>query len=151
LDYLGASDFDNSDGTSLRRFIEGTSYNKMYDEGVVICELDGRIPKENNDGTIGFKTGIGTEPNFMVRKDDIKLMIPKARNSDVVDMMYNISADPYELNNLLGYNGMDASDEVIGKAEHLKVCAVFVEYKIAQCSKDLILPYFFHRHCFGNL
>lgn len=47
--------------------------------------------------------------------------MPKLRSSPVVDMMYNLKMNKYETVNLLGRNGMSASEEVIGKAEHLRV------------------------------
>lgn len=36
-------------------------------------------------------------------------------------MMYNLQKDKYEVKNLLGSNAVDASDALIGKAEHLRV------------------------------
>jgi hypothetical protein len=41
-------------------------------------------------------------------------------------MMYNLSSDPFEQTNMLGGKGDSASDEVIGKAEHLK--ALLIEW-----------------------
>lgn len=48
-------------------------------------------------------------------------MMPKLRDSKVPDMLYNLNADPQERNNLLGSNGMTASEATIGKAEHLRI------------------------------
>jgi len=47
LDYMGAASYDYSDGLSLRRFIEGTSFNQFYDETSVVVELDDRWPTGN--------------------------------------------------------------------------------------------------------
>jgi arylsulfatase A-like enzyme len=108
LDYSGASpSLDNTDGTSLRRWIEKTSFNGAFDEGVVVVESD-PVPSK-----------VGSEPNFMVRKGPYKLMMPRLANSSVIDMLYNVEADPFEMDNLLGTSADDSS--VIGKAEHLKI------------------------------
>lgn len=50
----------------------------------------------------------------------------KLAKSKTLDMMYNLTSDPYELTNMLGDKGDSASDEVIGKAEHLK--ALLIEW-----------------------
>jgi hypothetical protein len=52
-----------------------------------------------------------------------KLILTKLAKAKTLDMMYNLSSDPFEENNMLGDS---ASDEVIGKAEHLK--ALLVEW-----------------------
>jgi len=77
-----------SDGKSLRRHIEGTSFNQFYDESAVVCELDERIPKS----AVEFDKEVGGIPNFMVRKGPWKLMLPKLRDSPVIDMMYHLGA-----------------------------------------------------------
>jgi arylsulfatase A-like enzyme len=64
LDYLGAANLDKSDGTSLRRFIEGRSYNKDYDEAMVVVESDFRVPGKSTQ----FNRAFGKQPNFMIRK-----------------------------------------------------------------------------------
>jgi len=117
LDYTGGSNFDTSDGQSLRRFIENTSFNQFYDETAVVAEIDDRWPK----GPFQLAGELGGIPNFMIRKDNWKLILPKKRNSKVVDMFYNLNADPYETNNLLGSKGPRASDAIVGKVEHLKI------------------------------
>lgn len=86
LDYFGAEKYDNSDGTSLRRFIENKSYNKYYDERIVVSEVDERVPISGK----AFDKELGTIPNFMIRKGNWKLMISKLRDSPVPDMMYNL-------------------------------------------------------------
>lgn len=116
LDYAGASAHDRSDGQSLRRFIENTAYNEKYDDGAVISELDLRLPKSTSE----FNRPPGMLPSFMIRKGHWKLLLPKLRSSRILDMMYDLSKDPYEMHNYLGYNSDDASDEVIAKSEHLK-------------------------------
>jgi len=121
LDYLNAGASDNSDGTSMRRFIEGTSYNKNYDERAVVAEWDFRDPKE--DGR-SLARSLGGETNFMILKGNYKLMLTKKASSSRLDMMYNLADDPYEVNNLVGNNGMTASKAVIGKAEHLKILLI---------------------------
>jgi hypothetical protein len=120
LDYAGKSASDNGDGTSLRRFIEKTRYNETYDEEAVVSEWDFRKPLSATtlDRTLGGET------NFLIRKGRYKLMMTKLASSTRLDMMYDIEADPYEVDNLVGNDGMVASDDVIGKAEHLKCLLV---------------------------
>lgn len=125
MDYAGASEYDQSDGLSLRRFIDGTSYNAEYDEGVVVSELNERYPVSNGKGWTGF---LGEEPNFLVRQGDYKLIITKKANSSNIDMMYDLVNDPYEMKNLIGKRGYKAPLQVIGKAEHLK--ALLVEWMV---------------------
>lgn len=122
LDYVGASQLDQSDGLSLRRYIDGTSINLNYDESVVVSELDQRNPMPG-----GKLSGqLGSAPNFLIRKGDYKLIITKLASSKSIDMMYDLKKDPYEMSNLIGKRGATASPQVIGKAEHLK--ALLVEW-----------------------
>jgi Sulfatase len=124
LDYTYASKHDSSDGSSLRRFIEDQSFNERYDERTVMVEIDMRFPKNKNK----LNEGLGERPNFMIRKGNCKLLLPKNRNSDVIDMMYDLSSDPAEMTNLLSAMNYDSAndvpDAVVGKAEHLKVMLV---------------------------
>jgi arylsulfatase A-like enzyme len=77
LDYLDASTYDVGDGSSLRRFIENTSYNQLYDESVVVSELDGQFPASDTklSGRLGKRTA------FMVRKGSYKLILPRLATS----------------------------------------------------------------------
>jgi hypothetical protein len=64
---------------------------------------------------------LGGIPNFMIRKWRYKLILPKNAKTDVeFYIMYDLEVDPYEMDNLVGSAGMSATDEIIGKAEHLK-------------------------------
>jgi Sulfatase len=120
LDYANApAELDDSDGTSLRRLIDRTSYNAEFDEGVVVVEGDSRRPISS---TAFAPHDLGKMPNFMVRRGSHKLMLPRSANSTIFDMMYDTEADPYEMNNLLGTEPDDPV--VIGKAEHLKILLV---------------------------
>ncbi|MCJ8329038.1 MAG: sulfatase-like hydrolase/transferase [Lentisphaeria bacterium] len=129
LDYLGASSFDKSDSKSLRRHIENRNWNERYDDDVVITEWDSRAPRLNKNSKKEKKKKkpkkklmgkLGRETNFMVRKGNYKLMLTKLAKSNRLDMMYDIESDPFEMKNLVGKNGLSASEEIIGKAEHLK-------------------------------
>ncbi len=85
LDYLEIEKHA-SDGKSLRGLIEGTD----SDHGkYVVTEWDYR-------GDIS--------PNYMIIKDGWKLMIPYSKSSQVVNAMYNLNDDPFEMHNLLGNN-----------------------------------------------
>lgn len=91
LDYLGWGGLDRSDGTSLRRYIDKTSFNWLYDERTVVVEIDTQIPKNNH----AFRGKFGTIPNLCLRKGNFKLMLPRSSRSDVLDMMYDLDTDPY--------------------------------------------------------
>lgn len=115
LDYAGTNCTNKSDGKSLRRFIDHQSFNQQYDERVVVIEWDTRYPLSNK-----MLTGkLGDAPNFMIRKGNYKLLLPRKRDSPVLDMLYNLERDPFEMKNLL--NESAVSSAVIGKAEHLKI------------------------------
>lgn len=81
LDYVRAKKLDKSDGRTLRRFIDGTSHNKFYDERHVVVEIDGRVPA--GGGKLSRK--LGSRPNYMIRKGTWKLMLPKKRDSKVIE------------------------------------------------------------------
>ena len=83
LDYLNINAHP-SDGISLRGLIEGT--DKEHGK-YVVTEWDTR-----GDVT----------PNYMIVKDGWKLMVPYSKSSKVINAMYNLNDDPYEMNNLLG-------------------------------------------------
>jgi hypothetical protein len=91
LDYLGYAELDRSDGTSLRRHIDGTSFNWMYDEGTAVVEIDSQIPKTPNS----FRGQLGAIPNLCLRKGGFKLMLPRSSTSSCPDMMYDLGRDPY--------------------------------------------------------
>jgi len=83
LEYMGASDLDRSDGSSLCRYIDRTYFNQVYDERVVVSEMDRRVPLSNRQ----FTRGLGDEPNLMIRKGDFTLILPKKAGSSVLDMV----------------------------------------------------------------
>ena len=120
LDYAGASDLDHSDGKSLRRFIDQKSWNEDYDERTVVVEREQRIPL--NEYTLS--NSLGDAPNLMIRKGSYKLFLPKKADSPVLDMMYNLQNDPFEMKNLLEPSANAIPESVIGKAEHLKILLV---------------------------
>ncbi len=99
LDYLKIEEHP-SDGKSLRGLMEGTDleYGKY-----VVTEWD-------------FRGDI--ESNYMIVKDGWKLIIPYSKESMVIDAMYNLNEDPFEMNNLLGKNPNKA--EYAPKTEELK-------------------------------
>jgi arylsulfatase A-like enzyme len=89
LDYLNAPPrLDTSDGKSLRRFIEHSSYNDEYDDSIVVAEY------EYNGDPVNTKT-YGHMPAFMIRKGDYKLFLPRIAKSPNLDMLYNIKDDRY--------------------------------------------------------
>lgn len=101
LDYLGVEEH-KSDGKSLRGLIEGT--DKEHGK-YVVTEWDYR-------GDVA--------PNYMVIKDGWKLIIPYTKTSKVLNAMYDLNTDPYEMNNLLGNNPNKIYYEK--KAEELRGC-----------------------------
>ena len=118
LDYIGASDYDRSDGKSLRSIIEHRESAKEYDINFVVSEWDFRKPLLSSPDLLD--RDIDDRPSFMIRKGRYKLLIQKLANTDKMDMMFDLKEDPWEMNNLLGENAMTAADAVIAKAEHLK-------------------------------
>jgi arylsulfatase A-like enzyme len=99
LDYLGVEE-QPSDGTSLRGLIEKTdTEHGKY----VVTEWDYR-------GDVS--------PNYMIVKDDWKLMMPYTKTSTVLNAMYNLKEDPHEMNNLLGKN--PDKEKYAAKAEELR-------------------------------
>jgi arylsulfatase A-like enzyme len=99
LDYLNIPEHE-SDGKSLRGLIEGTdTEHGQY----AVTEWD----RENT-------------PNYMVIKDGWKLIIPYTIKSTVINAMYDLNTDPYEINNLLGNN--PNRTQYKEKAEELRAC-----------------------------
>lgn len=99
LDYLGVPEHA-SEGKSLRGLIEGTdTVHGKY----VVTEWD----RDNIS-------------NYMVIKDGWKLIIPYTIKSDVINAMYDLNSDPFEMNNLLGRNPDRALYQE--KAEELRAC-----------------------------
>lgn len=86
LDYLGINE-NISDGNSLRPLIESKNTDKFE---YVVSEWNYNL-KDN-------------EPNYMILKDNWKLLIPYTATSNTIDALYNLEDDPYEMNNLLGNN-----------------------------------------------
>jgi len=110
LDYAGASkELDTSDGNSLRRHVERSSYNERYDENVVVSEYHKNKFEEK------------TRPNYMIRHKCHKLCMIKKHSSPMADVLVDLKNDPDEINNLIGARGLSASLDVIGKAEHLRI------------------------------
>lgn len=85
LDYTGVTG-PVSDGKSLRGLIDGTHQtNGKY----VVTEW-----LYNEDKM----------PGYMILKEGWKMFIPYTSTSTVIDALYNLNDDPYEMNNLLGSN-----------------------------------------------
>ncbi|MBN2639530.1 MAG: sulfatase-like hydrolase/transferase [Bacteroidales bacterium] len=99
LDYLEAGQYP-SDGKSLRGLIEGTDddYGKYV------------VTEWNYRGDVS--------PNYMIVKDGWKLLIPYSKESKVLNALYNLNEDPYEMNNLLGKN--PDKQKHLSKANELK-------------------------------
>ena len=75
-----------SDGKSLRGLIEGTDQNSGK---YVVTEW-------HSDPT--------KWPSYMIVKGDYKMLIPSTSTSTVINALYNLKEDPYEMNNLMGSN-----------------------------------------------
>ncbi|HSM48236.1 MAG TPA: sulfatase/phosphatase domain-containing protein, partial [Draconibacterium sp.] len=85
LDYTGVAG-PVSDGKSLRGLIDKT--DKTNGKYVVTEWL-------NNGDKM---------PGYMILKEGWKMFIPYSETSTVIDALYNLNDDPYEMNNLLGSN-----------------------------------------------
>lgn len=75
-----------SDGKSLRSLIEGT--DQTYGKSVVT----------------EWHSDPSKWPSYMIVKGDWKLLIPSTSTSTVINALYNLKDDPYEMNNLMGSN-----------------------------------------------
>jgi len=84
LDYLEIKN-PGSDGNTLKPLIDGTKTDKF---DFVVTEWNFQM----NDKV----------PNYMIVKDGWKLFIPYTASSKVLDALYDLNKDPYEMNNLLG-------------------------------------------------
>lgn len=82
-DYLSMAKTE-SDGESLRRYIEGRSREK---DPFAVSEWNWRGP---------------VQPNLMVRTKRWKYFIPNTADSKVMNVLYDLKNDPHEMNNLLG-------------------------------------------------
>jgi len=103
LDYLKVPKKE-SDGKSLRGLIEGTdTEHGQY----VVTE---------------WNTSGDDDPNYMIVKDGWKLLIPYSVTSTVINAMYDLNTDPFEMNNLLGNNPDRA--EYQDEAEDLRASLV---------------------------
>lgn len=101
LDYLKIAEF-KSNGESLRGLIDGTDpEHGKY----VVTEWDYRGDSESN---------------YMVVKGGWKLIIPYSEKSGVINALYNLNADPHEMNNLIGKNPDKL--KYAEKAEDLRKC-----------------------------
>jgi arylsulfatase A-like enzyme len=101
LDYLKIKKH-KCDGQSLRDLIEGTdSEHGKY----AVTEWDYR-------GDVS--------PNYMIVKDGWKMMIPYSTTSKVINALYDLNSDPYEMNNLIGKN--PNRHRYAEKTEELRAC-----------------------------
>jgi len=98
-DYLGAGRYE-SDGTSLRRHIEGKT---TEDDVYAVSEWNWRGP---------------VQPNLMVRTTRWKYFCPTTADSTVMNVLYDLENDPHEMNNLLGKN--PKAGQYRKQAEHMK-------------------------------
>jgi len=85
MDYLRVGNH-KSDGKSLRDLIEN---QPTFRENYIVTEWDYRGP---------------IQPNYMIVKNGWKLMVPYTEESKVLNALYNLNDDPYEMKNLLGKN-----------------------------------------------
>lgn len=84
-DYLGSGKTE-SDGESLRRYIENPAAERT---AFAVSEWNWRGP---------------VQPNLMVRTKGWKYFIPNTADSKVMNVLYDLKNDPFEMDNLLGKN-----------------------------------------------
>jgi arylsulfatase A-like enzyme len=75
-----------SDGKSLRGLIEGTD------------QTHGKYVATE------WHSDASKWPSYMIVKGDWKLLIPSTSTSTVINALYNLKEDPFEMNNLMGSN-----------------------------------------------
>lgn len=112
MDYLKIGKH-KSDGKSLKGLIKG---NDKEHGKYVVTEWDYR-------GDV--------ESNYMILKDGWKLIIPYSETSNVLNAMYNLNNDPYEMDNLIGNN--PEKEKYADKAEELRKC--LLEWLLEKKSK----------------
>lgn len=100
LDYTGVGKEATADGTSLRDCIEGTASDRPE---YIVTEWN-------------FRGDVIS--NYMVLSDRWKLMVPYSESSEVINALYDLDTDPYEMKNLLGSN--PDADKYKEKAEELR-------------------------------
>lgn len=100
LDYTGFDKGIQSDGRSLRDLIEKRKSDRP----------DYIVTEWNFRGDV--------ISNYMILHDGWKLMVPYSESSKVINAMYNMNSDPFEMNNLLGSN--PDKDKYLEKAEELR-------------------------------
>ncbi len=101
LDYTDAEKH-KSDGQSLRDLMEGKSTARgKYTVTEWLWRGD-------------------VEPNYMIVKDGWKMIIPYSKTSTVLNVLYDLNTDPYEMNNLIGNN--PNSYHYAEKTEELRAC-----------------------------
>ena len=101
LDYMGVEKH-TSDGESLRSLIKGTE------------------PEQGQYVVTEWLWRGDTESNYMIVKDGWKMMIPCTDTSTVLNALYDLNTDPYEMNNLIGNN--PNRSHYTEKTEELRAC-----------------------------
>jgi len=100
LDYSGVGKKIKSDGRSLRDLIENRKTDRP---DYIVTEWNFR----------------GDEiSNYMVLHEGWKLLVPYSESSKVINAMYDMNTDPYEMKNLLGSN--PENEKYIDKAGELR-------------------------------
>jgi len=100
LDYTGVGKMVKSDGTSLRDLIENKTPNRP---DYIVTEWNFRGDDISN---------------YMVMYKGWKFLIPYSVSSKVINAMYDLNTDPYEMKNLLGSN--PEKGKYTDKAEELR-------------------------------
>ncbi|MBI9017801.1 MAG: sulfatase-like hydrolase/transferase [Phycisphaerae bacterium] len=113
LDYMQAGDHE-SDGKSLRPLIEGEDKTDKFIVSEWLWHGD-RVPC------------------YMVVSGDWKLFCPHTPESRIVNVLYNLKDDPYEMNNLIGKN----PDKLKYAAQVEKMKAMLVSWLVSIGSKNV--------------
>lgn len=100
LDYTDTGKETKANGRSLRDLIEGNDTDRP----------DYIVTEWNFRGDV--------ISNYMVLHEGWKLLLPYSETSTVINALYDLNSDPYEMNNLLGSN--PESHNYLEKAEELR-------------------------------
>jgi hypothetical protein len=80
--------------------------------------LRSRIENQKGSGFVVSEWDYDSTPNFMVISEEWKFLFSRTPESPVLNALYNLQEDPYEMNNLIGKS--DRRGDWLNKGEEMK-------------------------------